>query len=153
MNARSILCDVKCILAEEAGTFADVQLNGSMYDVHRTCSLQATLEQINRKGLLQERIEDIRVYSRQGMRRTSTLLPRCPRSASGYFLISLPFFLDPLLLPPRLSFNNSRSRDVASDLSSILNSRFPQNAVNSRRNFRRDCISLLLCLLITEQEM
>lgn len=49
-------------------------------------SLQATLEQINRKGLLQGRIEDVRVYSGQGMRRTCTLLPRCPcRSASGYF--------------------------------------------------------------------
>lgn len=27
--------DVKCIPAQEAGTFADVQLDGSMYDVHR----------------------------------------------------------------------------------------------------------------------
>lgn len=56
-------------------------------------SLQATLEQINRKGLLQGRIEDVRVYSGQGMRRTYTLPPRRPhRSVRGYFLISLPFF-------------------------------------------------------------
>lgn len=27
--------DVKCVLAQEAGTFADVQLDGRMYDVHR----------------------------------------------------------------------------------------------------------------------
>lgn len=61
-------------------------------------SLQATLEQINRKGLLQGRIEDVRVYSGQGMRRTCTLPPRCPHRSlplfrrEGTFLISLPFF-------------------------------------------------------------
>lgn len=27
--------DVKCVLAQETGTFADVQLDGSIYDVHR----------------------------------------------------------------------------------------------------------------------
>jgi len=67
---------VKCVPAQEAGTFADVQLDGGVCTMFIGYSLQATLEQINRKGLLQGRIEDVRVYSGQGMRRTCTLPPR-----------------------------------------------------------------------------
>jgi len=85
--------NVKYVPAQEAGTFADVQLDGGVCTMFIGYSLQATLEQINRKGLLQGRIEDVRVYSGQGMRRTCTLPPRRPhRSVKGYFLISLPFF-------------------------------------------------------------
>lgn len=70
-------CDVKCVTAQEAGTFADVRSwTGVVCTMFVGYSLQATLEQINRKGLLQGRIEDVRVYSGQGMRRTSARRPR-----------------------------------------------------------------------------
>lgn len=72
-------------------------------------SLQATLEQINRKGLLQGRIEDVRVYSGQGMRRTCTLPPRWPhRCERILFNFTSLFFSGSLLLPPWLSFNDPR---------------------------------------------
>lgn len=51
-------------------------------------SLQATLEQINRKGLLQGRIGNVRIYSGQGMRRTCTLLPRRPHPLSAKVLFN-----------------------------------------------------------------
>lgn len=95
-------------------------------------SLQATLEQINRKGLLQGRIEDVRVYSGQGMRRTCTLPPRWPhRSVRGYFLISLPFFSR-----ARCYYrcpSTIHSRDMAFDLSSILDSRAPRGTLHSAK--------------------
>lgn len=116
-------------------------------------SLQATLEQINRKGLLQGRMEDVRVYSGQGMRRTSVRCFRDARSASGCFLISLSsFFLDSLLLLPRLSFNESRSRDVAFDLSSTLTSAEKYTETLDKTLYR-DYIWLLLHLLPTEQKI
>lgn len=110
--------NVKCVPAQEAGTFADVQLDGGVCTMFIGYSLQATLEQINRKGLLQGRIEDVRVYSGQGMRRTCTLPPH--RSVRGYFLISLPFFSRARCYYRRGCPSTIHSHDMAFDLSSIL---------------------------------
>lgn len=98
-------------------------------------SLQATLEQINRKGLLQGRIENVRVYSGQGMRRTCTLPPRWLHrsSAREYFLISLPFFSRKLAATTAEAVlqRSTRSHDMAFELSSILNLRAPRGTLHS----------------------
>jgi len=104
---------VKCVPAQEAGTFADVQLDGGVYTMFIGYSLQATLEQINRKGLLQGRIEDVRLF---GVRDEKDLhvasamaAPLCERILFNFTSL---FFSDSLLLPPRLSFNDPHAATV-----------------------------------------
>jgi len=146
-----LLYNVKCVPAQEAGTFADVQLDGGVYTMFIGYSLQATLEQINRKGLLQGRIEDVRVYSGQGMRRTCTLPPRWPhRSVRGYFLISLPFFSRTRYYYRRGCPSTIRTQPrygirsfLDSRLAELRGARCIQSNVNSRRNSMRDCSNCL----------
>lgn len=55
--------NVKCVPAQEAGTLLPTCSWMGVCTMFIGYSLQATFEQINRKGLLQGRIEDVRVYS------------------------------------------------------------------------------------------